>query len=108
MPELDTFGIITVAFLPGFSEEFFFRAAMIPALYPDWRGVLIAGAAFGLLHNTGGRNWAFSLWASSVGTVYGFAFLLTHNMYVPMFAHSLTNLSSAYLWLNENNDSRGR
>ena len=41
------------------------------------RGVLIAGGAFGLLHNNGGRNWAFAAWASAVGVVYGAAFLYT-------------------------------
>ena len=41
------------------------------------RGVLIAGVAFGLLHNNGGRNWAFAAWASLVGVVYGAAFLHT-------------------------------
>ncbi len=41
------------------------------------RGVIIAGGAFGLLHNNGGRNWAFAAWASAVGVVYGAAFLCT-------------------------------
>lgn len=30
------------------------------------RGVLIAGLAFGVLHNSGGRNPAFAAWASLV------------------------------------------
>ena len=41
------------------------------------RGVLLAGGAFGLLHNNGGRNWAFAAWASAIGVVYGAAFLYT-------------------------------
>ena len=39
--------------------------------------MLVAGGAFGLLHNNGGRNWAFAAWASAVGVVYGAAFLYT-------------------------------
>ncbi len=39
--------------------------------------MLVAGGAFGLLHNNGGRNWAFAAWASAVGIVYGAAFLFT-------------------------------
>jgi hypothetical protein len=46
--------------------------------------VLIAGVAFGVLHNNGGRNWAFAAWASLVGVVYGAAFLYTEvRMRVP-------------------------
>ena len=41
------------------------------------RGVLLAGVAFGLLHNNGGRNWAFAAWASLVGIAYGATFLYT-------------------------------
>ena len=33
---------------------------------PGRRGVLIAGLAFGVLHNSGGRNPAFAAWASLV------------------------------------------
>lgn len=36
------------------------------ALPPCRRGVLIAGLAFGVLHNSGGRNPAFAAWASLV------------------------------------------
>ncbi len=64
------------------------------------RGVVIAGVGFGILHNSGGRNWSFAGWASVVGIVYGFAFIQTHDILVPMAAHSLANLASASLWLN--------
>ncbi|GMH32731.1 hypothetical protein BSKO_00565 [Bryopsis sp. KO-2023] len=94
--------ILAVSFLPGISEEFLFRGGLIPALYADWRGVLLSGIAFGLLHNTGGRNWAFAAWASAVGSLYGVVFLATQNLYVPMLAHSFSNLASAYLWLFSN------
>ena len=63
------------------------------------RGVLIAGVGFGILHNSGGRNWSFAGWASVVGIVYGFAFVQTDDIFVPMAAHSLANLASASLWL---------
>ena len=63
------------------------------------RGVLIVGVGFGLLHNSGGRNWAFAGWASVVGTLYGAAFLGTGDVLVPMAAHSLANFASGRLWL---------
>ena len=63
------------------------------------RGVLLAGAAFGALHNSGGRNWAFAAWAAAVGSVYGAVYLLTADIAVPAGAHSLANLAGAVLWL---------
>ena len=63
------------------------------------RGALIAGVGFGLLHNSGGRNWAFAGWASLVGIAYGAAFLATQDILVPMGAHSLANWASGALWL---------
>ncbi len=75
---------------------------------PWWhrRGVLIAGIGFGILHNSGGRNWAFAGWASLVGILYGFAFLVTQDLYVAMGAHSLANMVSASVWLQNNKHSR--
>ncbi|KAK9820282.1 hypothetical protein WJX72_008579 [[Myrmecia] bisecta] len=91
--------LVWLAALSGASEEFLFRGGLIPALLPDWRGVLLSGAAFGVLHNSGGRNLAFAAWAGVVGVVYGYAFLYTEDIYVPMGAHSLANLAAAVLWL---------
>ncbi len=69
------------------------------ACCPSRRGALIAGAVFGLLHNSGGRNWAFAAWASAVGALYGAAYLGTQDVWVPMGAHSLANLAAGALWL---------
>lgn len=66
------------------------------------KGVAIAGATFGFLHNNGGRNPAFALWASLVGCAYGFLFITTQNLYTAMLAHSLANLASGVLWLQSN------
>jgi membrane protease YdiL (CAAX protease family) len=68
--------------------------------------VLIAGGVFGALHISGGRNVAFAAWASAVGLVYGWAFLATQDMFVPMAAHSLANLASGAVWLSENKGGR--
>ncbi len=54
-----------------------------------------------MLHNSGGRNWAFAGWAALVGALYGAAFLATCDLYVPMAAHSLANLAAAALWKRE-------
>jgi len=104
LPQLQPADLALVAFLPGIAEESLFRGALIPALLPDWRGALLAGAVFGVLHNTGGRNWAFSAWAAAVGSLYGALFLYTEDVTSPMLAHSLANLASALLWLQLRQD----
>lgn len=98
--------LFVVSFVPGISEEMLFRGGLIPALFADWRGVLIAGVVFGALHNSGGRNVAFAAWASAVGCLYGFAFLLTQDIYVPIVAHSCANLFSAMYWLSVNSGNQ--
>jgi membrane protease YdiL (CAAX protease family) len=90
--------IAVVSLLTGVSEELLFRSGLIPASFPDWRGAVAAGLVFGLLHNSGGRNLAFAAWASMVGVVYGAAFLVTSNIWVPAGAHVLANFASAAAW----------
>mmetsp|Transcript_10450 Transcript_10450/g.18245 ORF Transcript_10450/g.18245 Transcript_10450/m.18245 type:complete len:406 (+) Transcript_10450:56-1273(+) len=91
-----------VATLSGVSEELLFRGAIIPGTFLDWRGVLISGVIFGALHNSGGRNPAFAAWAGAVGCLYGGAFLVTKNIWVPAAAHVLANFISAAAWKNRN------
>ena len=94
-----------VSVLPAICEEFLFRGALIPAVYPDWRGVVVAGAVFGVLHVNGGRNATFGMWAALVGCVYGVLFLETQSIVVPMVAHSVANGASAALWLSSSSSS---
>lgn len=99
---LSTSDLLWVTFLPGFSEELLFRGALLPALGADWKAVIFVGLIFGILHRGGDRNLAFASWAVVVGWAYGGAYLLTHNLLVPAFAHSLANLASAGLWQRAN------
>ncbi|GAX72933.1 hypothetical protein CEUSTIGMA_g388.t1 [Chlamydomonas eustigma] len=90
--------IFAVAVLSGWSEELLFRGAIIPGSFLDWRGALLSGLVFGILHNSGGRNLAFAGWASAVGTFYGGLFVYTHNIWVPVSAHAIANFCSAAVW----------
>jgi hypothetical protein len=83
------------------------RGAIIPASFPDWRGVLLSGAVFGLLHNSGGRNPAFAAWAGAVGCLYGGLFVVSHNIWVPATAHVAANFASAAVWKAKNQGSGG-
>ncbi len=91
--------VLLVACLTGLSEELLFRGALIPASLPDWRGVLLSAAIFGVLHNSGGRNLSFAAWAGGVGALYGAAYLATGNIWVPAAAHALNNFASAAIWI---------
>lgn len=90
--------IIIVAIVPGVSEELLFRGALLPCFGLDWKGAVLAGVLFGVLHISGGRNLAFAAWASFVGILYGLACVSTQTMLVPMAAHSVNNLVGALLW----------
>lgn len=103
IPLKSALDVILVATLPAISEEYLFRGALLPTIYPDWRGALISGCVFGSLHLTGNRNAAFAVWASIVGFAYGIAFLMTENLAVPIMAHSISNIASAVLWLKGTN-----
>jgi len=93
--------MLVVASLPAVSEEMLFRWALIPAIYPDWRGAFISGIVFGILHLNGGRNAAFALWASIIGCLYGSLYLHSEgSLIVPILAHAAANISSAQVWIN--------
>jgi hypothetical protein len=91
--------IATVGTIPAISEEFLFRFVLIPAISPDWRGAIIAGLVFGVLHMNGGRNAAFAAWASMVGTMYGFLYLHSNSLGICAGAHAMANVVSASIWL---------
>ena len=91
--------IITVGVIPALAEETLFRWALVPAIYPDWRGVAIAGLVFGALHVNGGRNLAFAAWASVIGCAYGYLYLYTGSLAWTACAHGLANVLSATVWL---------
>lgn len=95
---LGTWDYVVVSFLPGISEELLFRGGFLPLIGLDWKGVTVVGITFGALHLGGGRKYAFAVWASFVGTIYGFAAILSSSLIVPIAAHSLNNLIGGLLW----------
>lgn len=98
--------IITVGVVPALAEETLFRWALVPAIYPDWRGVAIAGLVFGALHVNGGRNLAFAAWASLIGCAYGYLYLYTGSLAWTACAHGLANVLSATVWLQTTQASK--
>ena len=90
--------IIWVGLLPGLSEELLFRGVMLPAIGLNITGVMLTSLCFGILHLSGSQQWSYVIWASIVGVALGFSAVITHNLLVPIVAHTFTNLISSYLW----------
>jgi hypothetical protein len=93
---------VVVACLPGLAEELLFRGALMPAVGADMRGVLVAAAVFGVLHNNGGRNAAFAAFAGAAGAAYGVAALASGSIMSAAVAHAAANLIEAITWKQAN------
>jgi membrane protease YdiL (CAAX protease family) len=90
--------LIWVGLLPGMSEELLFRGVMLPAIGLNLTGVVLTSLCFGILHLSGSQQWSYVVWATIIGFLLGFSALITHNLLVPIVAHTFTNLISSYLW----------
>ncbi|CAH9117356.1 unnamed protein product [Cuscuta europaea] len=106
LTSLEPFDYIVMSFLPGVSEEFLFRGALLPLFGVNWPSVLAVAAVFGILHLGSGRKHSFAIWATFVGLVYGYATMLTSNIIVAMAAHSLNNLVGGIIWRSTTSHSK--
>ncbi|GLT41606.1 hypothetical protein SLA2020_156570 [Shorea laevis] len=98
LTSLQPLDYLVVAFLPGVSEELFFRGALLPLFGFDWKSVILVAAVFGVLHLGSGRKYSFAVWAIFVGFLYGYATIVSSNIIVPMASHALNNLIGGILW----------
>ncbi|CAI9278227.1 unnamed protein product [Lactuca saligna] len=87
-----------VAFLPGISEELFFRGALLPLLGTNFTSATAVAALFGILHLGNGRKFSFAIWATFVGLAYGYATILSSSLIVPMASHAINNLIGGVIW----------
>lgn len=104
LSSLQPIDYLLVAVLPGMGEELLFRGAMLPLLGLNWVSALAIGVVFGGLHLTGGRKYAFAIWATFVGFIYGLSTIVSSSIVVPMAAHSVNNLVAGILWRSQNDD----
>ncbi|KAL9329623.1 hypothetical protein ACSQ67_004626 [Phaseolus vulgaris] len=98
LSSLQPLDYVVVAFLPGISEEFLFRGAILPLLGTNWNSIGIAALIFGVLHLGNGRKFSFAIWATFVGLAYGYATILSSSIMVPMASHAVNNLIGGLLW----------
>ncbi|KAM3191885.1 hypothetical protein ACQJBY_069245 [Aegilops geniculata] len=98
LTSLESLDYIVVACLPGISEEFLFRGALMPIFGLNWISALATGAFFGVLHLGNGRRYSFAIWATFVGLAYGLATIASSSIIVPMASHSINNIIGGLLW----------
>ena len=90
--------VIWLGLLPGLSEEFLFRGVMLPGWGLGWFALLASSCLFGILHISGAQQWSYAVWATVIGFVLGLSAIVTGNLFVPVFAHIITNLTSSFIW----------
>ena len=78
---------IALSLVSGFSEEVFFRGLLLPKL-----GIILSSISFGLLHMPGKKFWIYTLWATLSGALFGWLFLLSHSLWLPISAHAVNNI----------------
>jgi uncharacterized protein len=90
--------LIWLGILPGLSEELLFRGVMLPALGLDAIGIVLSSLCFGVLHMTNLQQWRYAVWATFVGVLLAFMMVETGNLFIPIVAHTTTNLVSGLSW----------
>lgn len=84
--------IFILSITAGFAEEIFFRGLVLKSF-----GILIASIAFGLLHLPGKRYWIYALWATLSGALFGYLFLASNSLWLPIIAHSINNIIGMFM-----------
>ena len=79
--------IILLSLVASFSEEVFFRGLLQQVF-----GIIIASIAFGLLHLPGFKYWVYALWATLSGVLFGFLFVFSGSLWLPISAHAINNV----------------
>jgi uncharacterized protein len=89
--------ILMIAVLPAFGEEFLFRG-VLQRLLGEWTrnmhvAILLTALAFGVMH----MQFYGLLPRVFLGVVFGYIFLWTGSLWVPIFAHFLNNATALVL-----------
>ncbi len=86
-PEIAVFALTS-----GIAEEMLFRGAMQPAL-----GLLLSGLLFGLVHVGPRKSFLpWTIWAATMGWVFGALYAATGELLAPVIAHFLINYENLH------------
>ena len=96
----DGYGLISVAIMAPFFEEFIFRGVMLDGLMKRkgmWKAILISAALFGLVHL---NPWQF-VTAMIIGTFAGWVYARTRSLIYCMVMHFANNFTaSIFMYFN--------
>lgn len=95
--------IVTVAILPGVTEEILFRGILFRFLEQfggSWFALAVTSALFGVVHIFNPNATALSSFAIAVeaGVLFGGAYMLTRSLWVPIGLHSAWNFTQGYVY----------
>ena len=97
----DGYGLLTVAVMAPFFEEFIFRGVMLDGLLKrksTWAAILIIAALFGLVHL---NPWQFVA-AMIIGTFAGWVYSRTKSLIYCMIIHFVNNFTaSVFMYFNK-------
>jgi uncharacterized protein len=83
--------LLFVAAISGFCEEVFFRGAMQSQL-----GILATSLIFALFHCPSFRFISYGIWVFIAGIFLGWLYFQSHNLWVPILAHAISNCISLF------------
>lgn len=89
---LKAMDIFLLSLISGFCEEIFFRG-----LIQMRCGIILASIAFGMLHLPGYKYWIYALWAILSGALFGWLFILSGSLWLPITAHAVNNIIGMFL-----------
>lgn len=84
--------IVFLSCVSGFCEEVFFRGLLLSRF-----GLIISSLAFAALHLPGLKYWIYALWAALSGALFGWLFILSGSLWLPISAHALNNIIGMFL-----------
>ena len=97
----DGYGLISVAIMAPFFEEFIFRGVMLDGLLKrksTWKAILISAALFGFVHL---NPWQF-IAAMIIGTFAGWVYSRTRSLIYCMIIHFANNFTAAmFMYFDE-------
>jgi len=88
--------IIVIGLLAPFTEEFLVRGLILNRLNawtPTWVAVLVSSLIFGLLH----MNMFQFINTTILGLLFGFVYIRTKNLLIPILAHIANNMTGVIL-----------
>ena len=95
--------LFTVALIPGFTEELFFRGILfrwIEDFGGSWLALIVTSALFGLAHIMNPNATWFSSFAIAVeaGLLLGGAYMVTRSLWFPMGLHAAWNFTQGEIF----------